>query len=463
MLDDKALVFDFAMCYHLFGEKMKNKPTVAIVGRPNVGKSTFFNKIAGKRISIVKDTPGVTRDRIITDAEWLNYKFLMIDTGGLDLKSTDEMQKHIMFQAQLAIDVADVVLFIVDGKDGLVGGDFEVAEILRKSKKPVVLGVNKIDNNGSATLHDFWQLGLGEPYGFSAEHSRGLGDVLDAVTENFPKIENDSKDEKVLNIAIVGRPNVGKSSLTNRLLGEQRVVVSDVAGTTRDSIDTPFRWHNQDFVLIDTAGMRKKGAIDYETIEYYSVIRAIESIRRADIVLVVLDASEPITEQDVKIAGLVHEQGKPSVIVYNKWDKIEKDQSTVDRYKTKLNEDLKFMNYFMPLFVSATSGQRLDKIMPAVLKVHENASRRLSTSALNEVLVKAITVTPPPTQGTRQLKIKYMTQASTHPPTFILFVNNSDLLHFAYERFLENRIRASADFSGTPIKLICRSTSEYKK
>ena len=435
---------------------MNLKPTVAIVGRPNVGKSTLFNKLIGKRVSIVKDEPNVTRDRVIMDAEWLNYKFTLVDTGGLELKSQDEMHKHIVYQAKLAIDVADVIIFLVDGKQGLLQGDFDVAEVLRKSKKPIVLAVNKVDNNKCDDLYDFYQLGLGDPIAISGEQGKGLGDMLDEVVKNFNVVEDDENKDEPLKIAIVGRPNVGKSSLTNRLLGSDRMVVADRAGTTRDSIDSLFRYNGKDYILIDTAGIRRKNAIEMDSVEYYSVIRSLDAIKRADVCLIVLDASEEITEQDVKIAGLVHEQGKPSVVVYNKWDKVEKDESTSRRYKQKLDEDLKFMSYFMPLFVSTKSGQRLSSIMPAVLKVYENASRRLQTSTLNQILMDAVTITPPPSQSGRRLKIKYMTQASTNPPTFVLFVNDSTLLHYSYERYLENQIRNAVDFSGTPIVLVAK-------
>lgn len=439
---------------------MKIKPTVAIVGRPNVGKSTLFNKLIGKRVSIVKDEPNVTRDRVIMDAEWLNYKFTLVDTGGLELKSQDEMHQHIVYQAKLAIDVAEVIVFLTDGKEGLVKGDFEVAEILRKSQKPVVLAVNKVDNNNCDCLYDFYQLGLGDPIAISGEQGKGLGDMLDLIVKDFEKIECDDDEKQPLKIAIVGRPNVGKSSLTNRLLGDDRMVVADKAGTTRDSIDSHFRYNGEDYILIDTAGIRRKNAIEMDSIEYYSVIRSLDAIKRADVCLIVLDASEEVTEQDVKIAGLVHEQGKPSVVVYNKWDKVEKDESTSRRYKQKLDENLKFMSYFVPLYLSAKTGQRLSSIMPAVLKVYENTSRRLQTSTLNKILMDATTITPPPSQGGRRLKIKYMTQASSKPPTFILFVNDATLLHYSYERYLENQIRSAVDFSGTPIKLIAKARKE---
>ena len=439
------------------------KPTLAIVGRPNVGKSTFFNRIAGKRISIVKDIPGVTRDRVIVDAEWCGKDFVMIDTGGIDLKSDDEMQKHIMYQAQLAIDVADTIIFMVDGKAGVVQGDYEVATLLRKTNKPVLLVVNKIDNNEIDNLYDFYKLGMGDPIAISSEQAKGLGDLLDAVIESF-KFEKptdlDGNEEQPLKIAFVGKPNVGKSSLTNRLLGEDRVVVSNVAGTTRDSIDTPFKWHGKDYVLIDTAGLRRKSAVEYESVEYYSTIRTIDAIRRADVVCIVFDASEELSEQDIRIAGMVHEEGKPSLVLYNKWDKIEKDDRTILKYKRNMDEKLKFMDYYFPLFISALEGKRLSEIMPSILQVYDNAQRRLTTGVLNDIIFNATAVTPPPSKNGKRLKIKYATQASINPPTFILFVNDKELLHYSYERFLENKLREAVDFRGTPIKIIARENNE---
>lgn len=439
---------------------MKTNPTVAIVGRPNVGKSTLFNKLVGKRVSIVKDEPNVTRDRVIMDAEWLNYKFTLVDTGGIDLKSQDEMKQHILYQAKLAIEIADVIIFLVDGKEGVVKGDHEVADILRRSKKPIILAVNKVDNNVCDSLYDFYELGLGEPLAISGEQGRGLGDMLDLVVKDFPPVDDDNEKEQPLKIAIVGRPNVGKSSLTNRLLGDDRMVVADQAGTTRDSVDSAFRYDGKDYILIDTAGIRRKSSIEMDSVEYYSVIRSLDAIKRADVCIIVLDASEEVTEQDVKIAGLVHEQGKPSVVIYNKWDIVEKDESTSRRYKQKLDEDLKFMSYYVPLFLSAKTGQRLSSIMPTVLKVYANASKRLQTSTLNQILMDATTITPPPSQSGRRLKIKYMTQAQTNPPTFVLFVNDSNLMHYSYERYLENQLRSAVDFSGTPIVLITRSKTK---
>ncbi len=435
------------------------KPVLAIVGKPNVGKSTFFNRVAGKKISIVKDVPGVTRDRIYVDTEWAGYAFSMIDTGGIDPTLDDQWQKYILKQASLAIDVADVVLMIVDGQDGLTASDLNVAQILRKSKKPVVLAVNKLENNEQNAV-EFYKLGLGEPIAMSTEHGIGVGDVLDAVVEKFKTKISPFDEKEKIKIAIVGRPNAGKSSITNRLLGEERVVVSDVAGTTRDAVDVPFRYNNKDYVLIDTAGIRRKSKIDYESIEGYSVMRSLQAIRRADVVVYVLDASEEITEQDVKILGYVHEQGKPSVVVYNKWDLVEKDQNTANRYTKKLQEALKFMDYFVVQYVSTKDGTRFGRIMQSVEKVYQNAQTRITTGVLNEILQDAIMTHQPPTHSGKRLKIKYITQVDVCPPTFAVFVNDPSLMHFSYERYLENCLRKAKDFSGTPIKLITKQSAK---
>ena len=435
------------------------KPVLAIVGKPNVGKSTFFNRVAGKKISIVKDVPGVTRDRIYVDTEWAGYAFSMIDTGGIDPTLDDQWQKYILKQASLAIDVADVVLMIVDGQDGLTASDLNVAQILRKSKKPVVLAVNKLENNEQNAV-EFYKLGLGEPIAMSTEHGIGVGDVLDAVVEKFKTKISPFDEKEKIKIAIVGRPNAGKSSITNRLLGEERVVVSDVAGTTRDAVDVPFRYNNKDYVLIDTAGIRRKSKIDYESIEGYSVMRSLQAIRRADVVVYVLDASEEITEQDVKILGYVHEQGKPSVVVYNKWDLVEKDQNTANRYTKKLQEALKFMDYFVVQYVSTKDGTRFGRIMKSVEKVYQNAQTRITTGVLNEILQDAIMTHQPPTHSGKRLKIKYITQVDVCPPTFAVFVNDPSLMHFSYERYLENCLRKAKDFSGTPIKLITKQSAK---
>jgi len=433
------------------------KPLVAIVGRPNVGKSTFFNKICGKRISIVDDEPGVTRDRIYADADWCGYNFRMVDTGGLDSKSLDVFQDNIKQQAQIAVDLADVIVFVVDGKDGLTQTDYEVADYLRKFKKDIVLVVNKLDNFEVEKTYEFYDLGLGEPYPISCEQSKGLGEVLDAIVANFNRIDVEEDSDKI-KIAIVGKPNVGKSSITNRILGEDRVVVSNVAGTTRDAIESDFRFNNKDYTLIDTAGLRRKRGIENETVESYSVIRSMEAIKRADVVIIVFDSSEPISEQDVRIAGYVHQEGKPSVVVMNKWDKIEnKDGNTMNKYLSDLKMKLSFMDYFVPVFTSAVTGQRLFDLMEKVNYVYENSCKRIPTGNLNELLANAIISNEPPYRNGRKLKIQYITQVSTCPPSFVLFVNDSSLMHFSYLRYLENKFRDSVDFSGTPVKFIVRS------
>lgn len=439
---------------------MSSKPVLAIIGKPNVGKSTFFNRVAGKRISIVKDVPGVTRDRIYADTEWSGYAFTMIDTGGIEPALDDEWQKYILMQAHLAIDVADVVLMIVDGKEGISPSDENVASILRKSKKPIVLAVNKLENDDGLGLVDFYKLGLGEPMFMSTEHGVGVADVLDKIVEKFKnKVSPLDEDEKT-KIALIGRPNAGKSSITNRMLGEDRVVVSDIAGTTRDAIDVPFKYKGKDYVIIDTAGIRRKNKIDYETVEGYSVMRSLQAIRRADVVVYVLDASEEITEQDVRILGYIHEQGKPSVIVYNKWDLVEKDEKTANKYTKKLKEDLKFMDYFVALYVSTLTGTRFGKIMESVEKVLESAKTRITTGLLNEILQDAMSTAEPPTKGGRRLKIKYITQVDVCPPTFALFVNDPTLLHFSYKRYLENCLRRAKGFKGTPIRLLVRQSQK---
>ena len=432
------------------------KPLVAIIGRPNVGKSTFFNYVVGKRISIVDSTPGVTRDRIYADADWNGKSFTLVDTGGLDNKSDDSFQKDIESQASIAIDLADVIVFIVDGKAGLTRNDEEVAEILRKSKKPIILVVNKLDNFEVELTYDFYSLGLGVPLPLSCAQGKGLGDVLDEIVKELPAVEGEANRD-VIKIALVGRPNVGKSSIANRILGEKRVVVSDVAGTTRDAIDTPFRYNSKDYLLIDTAGLRRKRSFEQESIEGYSTIRTMEAIKRADIVLIVMDSADDVTEQDVRIAGYVHEEGKPSLIILNKWDLVDKDDKTIIKYKKMLDEKLKFMDYFRPVFVSTLTGKRFGEIMQNVEEVLENASRRIPTGTLNELVQNATLANEPPYRGGKKLKIKYATQVSTNPPTFVLFVNEPSLMHFSYLRYLENYFRKSVDFSGTPIKFLVKS------
>lgn len=435
------------------------KPLVAIVGRPNVGKSTFFNKISGKRNSIVLNVPGVTRDRLYADAEWCGVTFTMVDTGGIEINSEDQMWRHIKAQAEIAVETADVILFFVDGKQGLTADDRVVAEYLRKSNKDVIVVVNKLDNNELEQSFEFYELGIGDLFAISAEQSKGLGDLLDRVVELIKDKVVEEEDDKRIKIAVVGKPNAGKSSITNRILGFDRVIVSDVAGTTRDAIDTDFEYDGRLYTIIDTAGIRRKRSID-EDVESYSVMRSLAAIRRADVCLIVLDASEEISEQDVRIAGYVHEQGKPSIVVMNKWDVIEKDTHTVNAYDKKLHTELAFMDYFKSAYVSAKTGQRVEKLMSIVDEVYFNASRRITTGTINDVIADAVAVNDTPTHNGRRLKILYTTQASSNPPTFILFVNDVTLMHFSYKRYLENSIRKVFDFSGTPVRLIIRNREE---
>lgn len=435
-----------------------SKPLVAIVGRPNVGKSTFFNRIVGQRISIVEDTPGVTRDRLYADAEWCGHSFTLIDTGGLEIKSEDVMWSHIRAQAQIAVETANVIVFMLDGKTGLTHEDYEVAAYLRKSRKPILLVVNKLDNNEQHLLYDFYELGLGEPIGISAGQAKGLGDVLDEIVQLTGKYETEEKEE-ALKIAVVGKPNAGKSSLVNKLLGYDRVIVSDIAGTTRDAIDTRIKIGDKEYILIDTAGIRRKRSVE-EDLEQYSVMRSLGAVRRADVCLIVIDSSEELSEQDVKIAGYVHEQGKPSVVVMNKWDVVEKDTYTIEKYNRKLKEELKFMDYFIPTYVSAKTGKRVDNLIKLAERAYENASRRISTGLLNDVLREAILTNEPPSKNGKRLKIYYVTEVSANPPTFVIFVNDDTLMHFSYRRYLENALRRSFDFEGTPIRLIIRNKNE---
>ena len=435
------------------------KPIVAVVGRPNVGKSTFFNKVTGKKISIVEDKPGVTRDRIYADAEWCGHTFTLIDTGGIELKSEDEMWRHIKAQAEIAIETADVILFLCDVKSDITASDYDVADMLRRSGKPIVLAINKLDNYKPERLFDYYALGLGEPFGISCEQSTGIGDLLDEVCSHLEKIEEEESAEEVTKIAVVGKPNAGKSSLVNRLLGYDRTIVSNIAGTTRDAIDTPFSALGQKFVLIDTAGIRKKKAVE-EDIEYYSVIRALGAVRRADVCLMVVDSKEGLSEQDVKICGYIHEQGKPSVIVMNKWDLIEKDTHTINEFNKKLDCDLAFMDYYQSVYVSAKSGQRTDKILTMALKAVENSRRRITTGTLNDLIGDAVRTTEPPSKSGKRLKIYYATQDNVCPPRFVIFVNDTELVHFSYKRYLENCIRRAFDFSYTPIRILFRQRDE---
>lgn len=435
-----------------------SKPIVAIVGRPNVGKSTLFNKISGKKISIVENVAGVTRDRIFTDAEWCGKAFSLVDTGGLELKSQDTMWRHIKTQVEIAIDTADVIIFVTDYKGGLTNDDYEVADKLRKCNKPVVLAVNKIDNYTPDKVFDFYELGLGEPYAVSAELGLGVGDLLDDVCGHFPAYDL-SMEEGAIKVAVVGKPNAGKSSLYNKLLGYERTIVSNIAGTTRDAIDTPINIDGQDYVLIDTAGIRKKSAVD-EDIEYYSVLRALAAIRRADVCVIMVDASQKLTEQDVKICGYVHEQGKPCVIVMNKWDLVDKDSYTINEYEKQLQEDLKFMDYYKSIYVSVKEGLRVNKILKEVKTCYENSLRHIPTGTLNNLILESVAMNEPPTYQSKRLKIFYTTEPSVQPPTFVFFVNDTKLLHFSYKRYLENCIRKAFDFSGTPIRLVVREREE---
>ena len=436
------------------------KPLVAIVGRPNVGKSTLFNKIVGKRIAIVEDTPGVTRDRIYADAEWLNYKFTLIDTGGIEPESEDIIAKQMRRQAELAIETANVIIFIVDGRAGITAADEEVADMLRRCKKPIVLVVNKVDHpKFEESIYDFYSLGIGTPISISAEQGLGIGDMLDEVVAGFSAMGED-EEEHSIGIAVVGRPNVGKSSLVNALLGEERTIVSNVPGTTRDAIDSPFTYGGKDYTLIDTAGIRRKRAIEDETVERYSVIRSLAAIRRCDIALIVVDAERGLSEQDVRIAGYVHEEGKASVLVVNKWDTIEKDTYTVEKFKKEMLADLAFMSYVPMLFISAKTGQRVQKVMEMASFAYEQNSIRITTGKLNDIVNEAITMNDPPVNNGRRLRVYYSTQVSTCPPTFVIFVNEPDLMHFSYRRYLENYIRKSFSITATPIRLIIRKRGE---
>ncbi len=437
------------------------KPIVAVVGRPNVGKSTLFNKISGKRISIVEDTPGITRDRIYADAEWNGVEFTLIDTGGIEPFSKDIILSQMREQANLAIDTADVILFMVNVKDGMTAADKEVAAMLQKCGKPVILVCNKVDNPGNPPLdaYEFYNLGMGDPMMVSSIHGLGVGDLLDAVLEHFPEQTEVQEEEDIIHIAVVGKPNAGKSSLVNHLLGENRVIVSNIAGTTRDAIDSELVRDGQKYVLIDTAGMRKRGKID-ETVERYSVVRALAAVERADACVIMIDATEGVTEQDTKIAGYVHEQGKAAVFAVNKWDLVEKETNTMRDFKNRLLEGFNFMMYADSVFISAKTGQRVNDLFDKVNHAVEENKKRISTGLLNDVINEAIAMVQPPSDKGKRLKIYYATQASVKPPTFVLFVNSADLAHYSYVRYLENKIRASFGFEGTPIKFIVREKGD---
>ena len=439
----------------------KVKPIVAVVGRPNVGKSTLFNKLAGERISIVQDTPGVTRDRIYADVDWLNYRFTLIDTGGMEPGTEDVILKQIIVQAEIAIETADVIIFVTDVKQGVTEDDLQVAHMLRKSKKPVVLAVNKVDNMRKENLdvYEFYSLGMGEPIPISAGQMLGLGDLLEVVTGYFPEGSDNIEEEDVIKVAIIGKPNVGKSSLVNSILGEDRLIVSNIPGTTRDAIDSPIEINGQKFVFIDTAGMRRKSKIK-EEIERFSIIRAVSAVERCDVAILVIDANEGITDQDTKIAGIAHERGKAAIIAVNTWDSVEKDDKTMNKFLKDIANELAYMPYAPRVFISAKTGQRVSKLIDTIKVVNENHNIRISTGVLNDVLIEAMAMQQPPSDKGKQLRIYYMTQVSTKPPTFVIFVNSRELMHFSYRRYLENQLRDAFGFSGTPIHFIVREKGE---
>ena len=437
------------------------KPVVAIVGRPNVGKSTLFNKIAGTRISIVDDTPGVTRDRVFADAEWLGREFTLIDTGGIEPRANDEILVQMRAQAQLAIDMAHVVIFMVNVRDGLTAADKDVASMLVKSGKPIILAVNKIDNTGEPPMdfYEFYNLGLDDPIAISSTHGLGVGDLLDEAAKHFPPSDTDDDDNSVIKVAIVGKPNAGKSSLINRILGENRVIVTNIAGTTRDAIDTYYERDGQRYMFIDTAGIRRKSKVD-EQIERYSVIRAYAAVDRSDVCIIMIDGLEGISEQDSKIAGFVHESGKAAIVVVNKWDIVEKETNTMKNYKLDILDTLAFMQYAPVHFISAKTGSRIDAVFDMIKNVAEQNSRRITTGMLNDVIGEATAKVQPPSDKGKRLRIYYATQASAQPPTFVIFVNKAELFHFSYQRYLENQLRAAFGFEGTPIRFIIRERGE---
>ena len=438
-----------------------SKPVVAIVGRPNVGKSTLFNALAGEMISIVKDTPGVTRDRIYADVTWLDKEFTMIDTGGIEPDSKDIILSQMREQAQIAIDTADVIIFITDVKQGLVDADSKVADMLRRSGKPVVLVVNKVDNFDKymADVYEFYNLGIGDPVPISAASRLGLGDMLDIVAENFPEGSAQAEDDDRPRVAIVGKPNVGKSSIINKLLGENRVIVSDIAGTTRDAIDTEILHNGKEYIFIDTAGLRRKNKIK-EELERYSIIRTVTAVERADVVLMVIDATEGVTEQDAKIAGIAHERGKVVIIVVNKWDAIEKNDRTMREYESDIRQVLSYMPYAEIMYVSAATGQRLNRLYDMIDMVIENQTLRIATGVLNEIMTEAVAMQQPPSDKGKRLKLYYITQVAVKPPTFVIFVNDKELMHFSYTRYLENKIREAFGFRGTSLKFFIRERKE---
>ena len=438
-----------------------SKPIVAIVGRPNVGKSTLFNALAGQKISIVKDTPGVTRDRIYADIDWLNYNFTMIDTGGIEPDSSDIILAQMREQAQIAIDTADVIIFMTDVKQGLIDADAKVADMLRRSQKPVALVVNKVDNFNKmmADVYEFYNLGIGDPVPISASQRSGIGDMLDKVVEHFKSLDLEEDEDDRPKVAIVGKPNVGKSSIINKLTGESRVIVSNIAGTTRDAIDTDVKWNGKEYVFIDTAGIRRKSKVK-EDIERYSVIRTVTAVERADVVVIVIDATEGVTEQDAKIAGIAHENGKGIIIAVNKWDAIEKNDKTVYEYTNKVRQILSFMQYAEIMFISAKTGQRSPKLFDMIDMVIENHTMRIETGVVNEIMAEAVAMQQPPSDKGKRLRLYYITQVSVKPPTFVIFVNDKELMHFSYTRYIENRIREAFGFRGTPLRFIIRERKE---
>lgn len=437
------------------------KPIVAVVGRPNVGKSTLFNALAGDNISIVKDTPGITRDRIYADVSWLDRSFTLIDTGGIEPDSKDIILSQMRDQAQIAIDTADVIIFLVDVRQGLQDADSKVADMLRKSHKPVVLVVNKVDNYQKfmADVYEFYNLGIGDPFPVSAVNRQGLGDMLEEVVSHFPETDGTDEEDERPRIAIVGKPNVGKSSMINKLLGENRLIVSDIAGTTRDAVDTEITYNGKEYIFIDTAGLRRKNKIK-EELEHYMIIRSVGAIERSDVVVLVIDAQEGVTEQDAKIAGVAHDRGKALIVAVNKWDALEKDDKTIYRFTEKVREILSFIPYAEILFVSAKTGQRLPKLFETIDMVSENHAMRVATGVLNEIMAEAVAMQQPPSDKGRRLKLYYITQVAVKPPTFVIFVNDKELMHFSYTRYIENQIRDTFGFKGTPLKFLIRERKE---
>ncbi len=443
--------------------KKKTKPIVAVVGRPNVGKSTLFNVLAGEKISIVKDTPGITRDRIYADVSWLDMNFTLIDTGGIEPESKDIILSQMREQAQIAIDTADVIIFLVDVKQGLTDADSKVADMLRRSRKPIVLVVNKVDDfkKYEADVYEFYNLGIGEPFPISSVNRLGIGELLDEVTSHFDREAAAEEEDERTKVAVIGKPNVGKSSIVNKLIGENRVIVSDIAGTTRDAIDTEITHNGKDYVFIDTAGLRRKNKVK-EELEHYMIIRTVAAVERADIAVLVIDAKEGVTEQDAKIAGIAHDRGKAVIIAVNKWDAIEKDNKTVAEYTQKIRQVLSFMAYAEIIFISAVTGQRLPKLYDVIDMVSENHAMRVATGVLNEIMTEAVALQQPPADKGKRLRLYYITQVSVKPPTFVIFVNDKELMHFSYTRYLENQIRETFGFVGTPLKFIIRERKENK-